>query len=517
MRRKWVLCISVLLVLASVFLPILLSLYLARVRLFSGAEAALHARASRVHRNAGRIVAEAVSTLRYLNSLHIAPCTPEHLKILRNATAQVLEFDGVGYYRTGTLMCTSWGLPETSFEFGNRRAKIKKDLSVRVDTLTTISPGTRLVDFFSGAYNILIDPRRFVHDIQPDGVGVAVFVSNGGLLLASSGVDPLVAAQYLAGEEKGRDGAYAFGVAGDSELRVVAVKARAAIDLDLMHEYLVLVPMGGAASLFLVCCVLFLSRRRLSVKAELLTAIERREFYLNYQPIIETANGRCVGAEALIRWRHPDGQVVRPDLFVASAEEFGLIEQVTDEVFRLVAEDLGPALIGAPSMHIAINLSAQDMVSGRWLGALHSTLARAGIPFDQIWLEATERGFRDVNLASITLVKAREAGHRIAIDDFGTGYSSLSALQHLPLDALKIDKAFVDAIGVDAVSSSVVDHIIELAKSLDLLTVAEGVEHKCQYEYLIAKGVNYIQGWYFSKPLSAADFIEFYQQRGEEM
>lgn len=139
-------------------------------------------------------------------------------------------------------------------------------------------------------------------------------------------------------------------------------------------------------------------------------------------------------------------------------------------------------------------------------------MQHTGIRPQQIWLEATERGFVDINSARSTLIRARELGHAVAIDDFGTGYSSLSYLEGLPLDALKIDKSFIDTISTNSATSSVTPHIIDMAKTLKLKIVAEGVETQAQADYLAARDVDYGQGWLFAKPMPASEFIAYCRQ-----
>jgi sensor c-di-GMP phosphodiesterase-like protein len=200
---------------------------------------------------------------------------------------------------------------------------------------------------------------------------------------------------------------------------------------------------------------------------------------------------------------------VRPDMFVALAEDNGLIEQLTGEVISRVASELRAFLLQSRHLHIAINLAAADISGGRVLGIIRSTMLEAGIKPEQIWLEVTERRFVEIGVARAMLSEARNAGHLIAIDDFGTGYSSLSQLQTLPLDVIKIDKSFVDTIGKDASTSNVTSHIISMAKSLRLNILAEGVERQDQAAYLAERGVEYAQGWLFSPSLPAAEFIAY--------
>jgi sensor c-di-GMP phosphodiesterase-like protein len=213
-----------------------------------------------------------------------------------------------------------------------------------------------------------------------------------------------------------------------------------------------------------------------------------------------------------VRWKRPDGSLVRPDLFIPLAEESGLITAITDQVIALVVFDLNSLLVADRSVHIAINLSAADVGTERVLPIIAKALQHTGIQPQQIWLEATERGFVDIEAARSALARARELGHAVAIDDFGTGYSSLSHLEGLPLDALKIDKAFIDTISTNSATSSVTPHIIDMAKTLKLTIVAEGVETQAQADYLVERGVEYGQGWLFAKPMPAPEFIAYCRQ-----
>ncbi|KFC66995.1 EAL domain protein [Devosia sp. LC5] len=204
--------------------------------------------------------------------------------------------------------------------------------------------------------------------------------------------------------------------------------------------------------------------------------------------------------------------MVRPDLFIPLAEESGLILPITDQVIEAVIADLGTTLVADRSLHVAVNFCADDIRTGRMLPILEHKLRNAGIRPQQIWLEATERGFIDIEAARATMSRARAMGHSVAIDDFGTGYSSLQYLQDLPLDALKIDKSFIDTIGKGSATSSVTPHIIAMAKTLGLFTVAEGIETQEQADYLIDQAVGFGQGWLYARPLPAKAFIAFHQQ-----
>jgi sensor c-di-GMP phosphodiesterase-like protein len=164
-------------------------------------------------------------------------------------------------------------------------------------------------------------------------------------------------------------------------------------------------------------------------------------------------------------------------------------------------------------MSINLNLAPDDLQNERISDELTRSLAAAKLPPGAIKLEITERALVNSETARSLIRKFRSRGHQVAVDDFGTGYSSLSYLQSFELDVLKIDKSFVDAIGRQAATSQVIVHVIEMAKSLGLDIVAEGVETQEQAEWLIEHGVLFAQGFLFSKPLPAGDFIEFFRTR----
>ncbi len=259
---------------------------------------------------------------------------------------------------------------------------------------------------------------------------------------------------------------------------------------------------------FLAICI-YLARYRYSAKSELAAALKSDEFYLEYQPIIDLRTKACIGAEALIRWRKSDGTYVRPDMFIPLAEDTGQIRHVTKRVLNLIAKDMAKLLRKYPNFHMGINLSSADLQSEETISLLETMVKRIGYGKGKFVIEATERGFLNDGIAQKLVNSIRSLGMQVAIDDFGTGYSSLSYLTKFELDFLKIDKTFVDVVGTDAVTSHVAFHIIEMAKSLNLKMIAEGVETEEQASILLEKGVIYAQGWLFAKSFSPQDLMAY--------
>ena len=290
------------------------------------------------------------------------------------------------------------------------------------------------------------------------------------------------------------------------EYQLVLISPRTAMHLPTLWWWLV--PASLVLGLSIGALVFLLARQRQSMGGELQGALKRGELQVLYQPIFDLRNRQCVGAEALLRWRRPDGTLTSPDLFIPMAEDSGQIRQITDFVLQRLLEQLGQLLRANPHLYVSVNLAACDVMVPRIGEVMARLLDLHRVEARQIAFEVTERGLIDVVVARENLQALRDAGHQVLIDDFGTGYCSLAYLQTLPVDCLKIDKAFIDALGHDAASSGVAPHIIRMAHALDLKVIAEGIEYEAQAMYLSSEGVNYGQGWLFAHALSAMQLIE---------
>ncbi|CAI8713913.1 c-di-GMP phosphodiesterase [Pseudomonas serboccidentalis] len=290
------------------------------------------------------------------------------------------------------------------------------------------------------------------------------------------------------------------------EYQLVLITPRSSLHIQSVWWWMV--PVCLLLGAFSGFCVFLLVRQRQSLDAELQGAIRRGELQVLYQPIFDLDNRNCVGAEALLRWRRPDGTLTSPDLFIPLAENTGQIRQMTDFVLQRLLEQLGPVLRANPQLYISVNLAACDVMVPRIGQVMAKLLTLHRVEARQIAFEVTERGLIDVVVARENLQALRNVGHQVLIDDFGTGYCSLAYLQTLPVDCLKIDKAFIDALGHDAASSGVAPHIIHMAQALDLKVIAEGIEHEAQAVFLSSEGVKFGQGWLFAQALSAVQFIE---------
>ena len=267
----------------------------------------------------------------------------------------------------------------------------------------------------------------------------------------------------------------------------------------------------GAHYLFYSAQLAEASRERQSLARDLKQAIAAGDLYPVFQPKMAlTPEGSAIiaGAEVLVRWKHATRGVVPPDVFIPLAESTGLIAPIGEQVLRAAAQAVRGMLDRygwAP--RLAVNLSAHQFADAALVPQVASVLAEARIPAHLLELEITETSaMKDAARTATTLTALRAIGVSVAIDDFGTGYSSLSYLRRFAVDAIKIDKSFVDDIGVDANAEAVCDAILRLGKSLRTKIVAEGVENSVQLEFLRARRCDEVQGYFFSKPLSLETF-----------
>lgn len=494
-------------------MPIAIALHFSSEQAVKAEQAKLEQFARRSIVRADGILERGEAALRMLAETTLAPCSAEHIALMRRMTINTSAIDEIGFFADGYLKCTSWGITESVIPYRPPDYVTHDGMEVIVSMRPLVSGADRRMAILYRDHNILIDPGRFVDVIVEPGIRLALGHENGRLIGRLNDPDPQIVESLMERPRTGVLGDHVFAAVQENGWIAIAMQSRHTM-LEALHRERVLLLLAGLlGAALIVGLIVWLSRKRLSPLGELAIAVQQREFIVHYQPIIALGTGACVGAEALVRWLRPDGTLVRPDLFIPLAEESGLIQPITDQVVEMIVRDLGDLLRADRSLHIAVNLSAEDIRSGRALTVIGDTLEGTNIHAQQIWLEATERGFIDVEAARETVAHARKLGHAVAIDDFGTGYSSLQYLQNLPLDALKIDKCFVATIATDSATSRVIDHIIDMAKTLDLYIVAEGIETLEQLTYLTEHGVHLGQGWFFSEALSAPEFRHFYGER----
>ncbi|SIQ27538.1 EAL domain-containing protein [Marinobacterium stanieri] len=247
---------------------------------------------------------------------------------------------------------------------------------------------------------------------------------------------------------------------------------------------------------------------RIMVRNSLLRALERREFVLHYQPQLDIKSGHIVGVEALIRWENPDIGIVPPDRFIPVAESSGLIVEIGRRVLQEACRQLKAwqEEFGLADFVMAVNISALQFTRGDLYEAVSSAIRESGIDASNLELELTESILlKEADQALEVMSRLRKLGVKMSIDDFGTGYSSMAYLKRLSVDKLKIDRSFVKDIDVDSEDAAIAHAVISLGHILGLTIIAEGVENEAQLAFLHAHGCDQYQGYYYSRPLPAAE------------
>jgi sensor c-di-GMP phosphodiesterase-like protein len=243
--------------------------------------------------------------------------------------------------------------------------------------------------------------------------------------------------------------------------------------------------------------------------AEIERAIRNDEFVPYYQPIVDLTTARIVSAEVLIRWRKPDGTLVPPVQFIPLAENSGLIIALTRALMRRVCTEAGAAIGARPNFRVGFNLSAHHFVDETIVEDVRTIFGASPIALNQVLLEVTERQPLDnLTMTRRVIAALQGLGASVGLDDVGTGHSGLSYMLKLGVDFIKIDKIFVDAIGTERYSTTIIETLVNLARDMHMEIIAEGVETFEQVQHLRERGIRKAQGYVFAPPLPRTSFIQ---------
>ena len=493
---------------AAFIAPILLSLQLAWNQSIADEKEQNQRYASEVMRRANETAQQFGRAADLLKHDHLAPCSPQELELMREIDVGSSFIQMVARISGNTIQCTSLGTV-TPIDAGRPTLVTDNGVNERLDFKWGPQQLDRLDLIDQNGVAILVDARLLTDmALEGDDVALAVTVpsSQGHQRLVEPGgtfhsdwFNPVGRGQTTSSV----DGQFIVSHVRSKtfDLEVISVTPLHYAFKRVRQFALVFVPIGLVCGVGLGLAVVQIARTRSSLRGLLRAAARNKDFYVEYQPVVDLSSRRIVGAEALVRWKRGD-TVISPASFIQLAEESGVISLITQNVMDIVARDLPKLMKLDPDFHVAINLSATDLKAGATISRLIELLRKSGASPRNVLVEATEHGLVTGPEASLVMTGIRDLGIRIALDDFGTGYSSLSSLQSLGLDQLKIDKAFVDTIGTDGATRQVVLHIIQMALSLNLQAVAEGVETEFQADFLKSRKVELAQGWLFGKPMS---------------
>ncbi|MEN3272269.1 MAG: hypothetical protein V7636_1030 [Actinomycetota bacterium] len=436
------------------------------------------------------------------------PCSIEALDLMREIDVSSSYIQAIGAVRDDTVLCSSLGRETANIDLGPVDMTTEDGMSVRLDVSFPFSPRDRFLVVERQGFAAIVHKGLPVDVTDPtDSIAVATFATSSGSILVERGH---IDATWDTRRQRTfhADGRLVSVVhSPDFHIGSIASISDAGVDASTRRAAAVLLPIGITTGAAVAWALLRLARSQTAFPAILRSAFRRKEMSLVYQPIVALDSGAWVGAEVLLRWCRA-GQDIRPDVFIPSVEATGMSRQLTRHVVDLLCRDAVGLFSGRPDFRLALNLTPSDLADPHLPGLLSNLASKLGGTPRNIVVEATERGLLRPEVVLPVLSELRRRGFRLSVDDFGTGYSSLSYLERFHLDELKIDKIFVDTIGRSRATSGVVHHIIEMAKSLELGIVAEGIESQEQADILRRAGVLYAQGYHFSRPLPQVAFLD---------
>jgi sensor c-di-GMP phosphodiesterase-like protein len=322
----------------------------------------------------------------------------------------------------------------------------------------------------------------------------------------------MIAARPSGDEGSGLDGGQSLTVRQQSSrfpLVLIAEHSRSALASEYRDlQFIVRAAMLMLLGLCLGPVALSFTRRQVDPVDDLRRALRDGEIVPYYQPTVDTRNGRIRGAEVLARWRKPDGTLIPPAQFIPLAEQSGLIFDLTRVMMTRAREDVGHVYAARAHLRLGFNLFAGHLADNKIVDEVKKIFSGSKVPPEQLVLEVTERApLPDLDEARRVISGLQGLGAKVAIDDVGTGHGGLSYLLKLGVDVIKIDKMFVDAIGTERYSQTIIETLVELARTMNMEVIAEGVERIEQVEYLRRKGVYEAQGYAFAPPLPAAAYL----------
>jgi sensor c-di-GMP phosphodiesterase-like protein len=508
LRKPNVTVIAIVVAIVAAATPILIALWQARRQALDGERRHILSYATDVlHRTeaTGQQIEDGIA--RIVESRVGDPCDEANLAVMREIDLASTYIQAIGYVAGDRLICSSLGQHGSGFPLGPVDLVGPNQARIRVGVRFPFAPSISFVVVERDNYAAIIhkDLPIDIQTSEPD-ASLAIYMLGRVLTSRGNAQASWFESSDTAQERTFIDGEYLVTVVRSNRY---AVATAAAIPLTYLNQRvrataLLLVPIGAVMGIVLAFVLVRLTRSQLALPAVLKTALRRREFFLVYEPIVDLKTGAWVGAEALVRWRRPTGETVRPDVFIPVAEDSGLIVRITEQVIDMVGRDAAALNGRFPHFTFSINLSSADLHEPGTLERIDAIGAEPGT----LQIEVTERGLLDRTVA-MEVIRGLRARHiSVAIDDFGTGYSSLSYLRAFDADILKIDKSFVRAIATDSPTSDVVQHIIDMGRGLRFRLIAEGIETDTQLTYLRDRGVHYGQGFFFTQPLALDGLIE---------
>ena len=435
------------------------------------------------------------------------PCSDADLNNMRNLVFHALFLRDIGRHQQGRLMCTS-GIGRFAEPPLVGDADVEaRGARIRVAMPLFVAPGSVGFVVQRLGVSMVINSRSFGNLDEPPMIfGFWVWVPEKKVLLQSFGHDlPLSRAEITSGRMFEHRGWLYRSVCPRDTMGCLVTGVPLAQAAPRPGMPLLLFTLSGASlGLATVLIGLLYVRRQRSIASQLRRALRNGELRLEYQPIVDLITRDVIAVEVLTRWGGAGEERIRPDVFIAAAEENGMICELTRYVVRAALRDLRD-LLATEQMRVSINISSHDLADPEFPVFMGRELEANGLQPRTVSLEITERSTAKVEVVTAAIERLRREGHRFAIDDFGTGYSSLSYLHELDVDVIKIDRRFTSTVGTEAVTASVVPQILAMARQLGLQIVVEGIETAEQAEYFAQAFTGaWGQGYLFGRPMPPA-------------
>ncbi|MFJ5482149.1 EAL domain-containing protein [Pectobacterium actinidiae] len=469
--------------------------------------------------HAEEIMGQATRVLDVFEKNTIRSCSSEHMEQLRRASYSNDYVQDVIYIEDNRPRCSLILSDINRLPLPSPNLIYKNKYRVWYDANNPLNRYRRMIYVGLSNYLIVLNPNSFMnvpsysHNIKY----AFVEKDNGTVIISNEHTSNI--ALMLFGQSTATAQFYSNNkyfrlktMSNDNILLVVNADSPQSYRFAFML-FLYFIPLCLTLSLLLAALI---SRKSLAIQSPdyvLNQALRKKEFELHYQPIIKLNTAEVVGCEALVRWRHSDGRLITPDIFLPVVRQVGLMKEMT---FYVIDEALKTAVVlkeDYPEMFISINLEAAEFEDMSVFNYLSEQIAVYGIEGANINVELTESSMIEPQKAAPMVERYQQKGIDVAIDDFGTGYSGLSYLERVKANKLKIDKSFVGNINHNSPTDIVLSHIVSMAHCLNQQIVAEGVETPIQEAYLKSLGVAYVQGWLYSKAITQEALIAFLAAR----
>jgi sensor c-di-GMP phosphodiesterase-like protein len=507
-KRAWV---AVTALLAAVSLGTMAGYVLGRSEVLRSADIRLEQDAAHMDEMLSSLVVESQETMAAINGSKLPTCSDEELAWLRRLMYHSVNLRDAGHMDHGGILCSAvYGRENLHNETAQPRSYYLDGTQIYTDLPLYRIPGNPVYIRQKGSAFVVEDPNFSVRFNQLRGdhgfTNRTSPLQPNGYPLGFSPKVPGVIADRDAQGQLG-DTLYATRCSPLSSDCVVSYGSVSASMHSAAGPLALHGALGGLSGGFLVLAFLLVYQRNRTMRSQLRRAIRRSKLRLVYQPIVDLASGRIVGAEALARWTDEDGFAISPEIFVHLAEEQGFVGELTAFVVRQGLLELDGLLHSPEDFRLSVNVTAFDLGDSGFLPMLERTLCEAGVTPDRLAIELTESATADTQAAIATIRQLRQRGHCVEIDDFGTGYSSLAYLKDLAVDTIKIDKAFTQTVGTEAVIGEILPQILSIAEALDLQVIVEGIETAEQAAFFSALRRPVLgQGWFFGRPVPAQEF-----------